>query len=698
MNHGRSAAALATLLPLAGGLAGCPGDSAPEPGLVFFVSPEHLAAVQDLVGMVGDDRLSVRESARPLDDAAAAEGGPGAVAVTRGQDCAECYRIDEVSGSSALHVDGGDLLGVQYGVTHVLELAGYRFFHPWRPHLSADALLDRDAAVPAFGRVHEPEVAERGLHLHTLHPIEGLYDVWVPSPEGLEGAKRIVDWTVKSRGDYLQWPGLDDVMDDAAHEAWRTHTAAVVDYAHSRGVAVGIGLQLFGASNLQLAYDLVDSGDDEAAWRAQMEPRLRRVLEGLDFDRVNLSFGEFFGADPEAFIAAVDLAYQVMQEVAPGIDVTSVIHVGDSEDLRIEYQGEEYLYYFLVQFADPAITPWVHSVMYYDLFEDAGGAYHHDEFDEHRAFLLERLAAGEAVGYFPESAYWVAFDNPVPTYLPLYVRSRWVDYDGIAREGAGPLPSHVLFSTGWEWGYWQNDYATLRFGFELPASFAESFQEMFAPFGQDGAALAAAIAELAEVQHRHLMGARLAGYLAGRDSIMDVGYQLGIVSQPERLTFAQVAALPEPDRAAFGDAVVDGLRALAEETAAVLEDVRALHLPGGQTWLDEVLDGIEVDALRAEYVARLYQAVLNHADHGGDDGELAQAESLRQQARVVVDRRHGAMHDPDAAALVERNDNPTIYDYGYLYRAEQLCFWEREKVQAEGLVLGVQGTDPGCAL
>jgi hypothetical protein len=59
--------------------------------------------------------------------------------------------------------------------------------------------------------------------------------------------------------------------------------------------------------------------------------------------------------------------------------------------------------------------------------EDAGGAYAHDTFDEHRAFLEENLAAGETVGYFPETAFWVAFDNSGPTYLPLYVRSRWTD-------------------------------------------------------------------------------------------------------------------------------------------------------------------------------------------------------------------------------------------------------------------------------
>ena len=49
--------------------------------------------------------------------------------------------------------------------------------------------------------------------------------------------------------------------------------------------------------------------------------------------------------------------------------------------------GENLIYYFLVKFADPAIIPDIHTVMFYNLFETAGGAYHHEDFAEHRAYL-----------------------------------------------------------------------------------------------------------------------------------------------------------------------------------------------------------------------------------------------------------------------------------------------------------------------
>ena len=156
--------------------------------------------------------------------------------------------------------------------------------------------------------------------------------------------------------------------------------------------------------------------------------------------------------------------YDTIQELLPGVEVTSRLHVG--ADLQVTYNDQEMIYYFLAAYADPEITPWVHTVMYYNLFEEANGAYHHEDFTEHREFLQDRLKNDLPVAYFPESAYWVAFDNPVPTYLPLYIRSRWLDMYEIRKwseaNDASYLTDHTLFSSGWEWGYWQNDVATLR--------------------------------------------------------------------------------------------------------------------------------------------------------------------------------------------------------------------------------------------
>ncbi len=626
--------------------------------------------------------------------------------------CVECYSID---GSGDQYLLQGDLpLGIQYGLTHLLEVEGFRFFHPERTLApAAMPLLTEEEATAAGldGSTVVPEIPVRGLHLHTLHPIEGYYAFWEASRGRADQAKRIMDWVIRQRGNMIQYPALNDVLaGGGTAQLWRAHTQELIEHGHTRGLKMGLGVQLFSASNLQLALNLVDAFGEEDAMEDQMRERLEVVLgPELPFDHLNLSFGEFFGSEPDEFITAVELAYDVAQDVAPGIGMSSVIHVGD--DLTVEYEGEELLYYFLVQFADAPILPWVHTTMYYNLFEDAGGAYGHDDFGEHRDFLFERLQAGEPVGYFPESAYWVAYDNPVPVWLPLYVQSRWLDISTIAeRTEQLSLPGideHVLFSSGWEWGYWQQDVATMRAAHTVPDDWRDSFRWMFAPLGEAGPALAEAVIATTETQHEFLIERRLGAYLGGRDGSMDVAEDFGIVSQPSRIAFDDVLAMDATDRAAFASTTAADMDAFAAALWADFGAIDALGpdlstLPDGSPnrWYAEVRDGAEVTAQRAAFIAALYRAVLAHGD-GDDaarDAAFLEADASYVLARAAVDRRHADLHDAEPELLFTPADNATIYDFGYLLRAETLCYWDRDLASARNQTLGTSDPMPGCAL
>lgn len=643
--------------------------NAPETGEFTVYTPEG-AGLGEFLGTIGDDRIVVIESSDPAADAARSKA-PIAVAVTvDSAACDECYTLGESEG--VYSVAGGAPLGVRYGITAMMEAFGWRFYHPART-LLPEALGTPETS--GFGTLQEPDIDRRGLHLHTLHPIDGLYAFW--TGEEPERAAAIMDWTIRSRGNHLQWVGLDDISESASRlEAWQADTRALVDRAHAQGLTVGMGIQLFGTSNLQRAFDLVDSPADEATMRASMERRIGDIT-AVDWDVLNLSFGEFSGVAPEAFIAATNLTMDVIREADPDIQVPATIHVGNYEDLRVEWEGEELLYYFLVDYADPAIVPWVHTTMYYNLVEDAGLAYNHERFDEHRAFLEEKLAGGETVGYFPETAYWVAFDNSVPTYLPLYVRSRWEDLRAFPT-----LEDHVLFSTGWEWGYWQNDYAALRMSWSTPEDWRDMYAEMFAPLGPELAETAVA---LAEVEHTHLLEGRLAAYLAGRDDFIDLGDNIGIHSQPDRPGFDEVRAMDDASRAA----IVASLEAL-------VADLDAVPLPGGDdVWALEMIDGVEVTRARARYITALYEAA---ADPTGVDAHFADADAALVEGRTVVERRHANMHDDVGGRLTIPGENPTLYQYGYLRWAHELCYWEREYAEASNTLRGTDLPEPGCAL
>ena len=642
-------------------------------------------------------------AAAPAPETAALGAGGLAIAVIEEElDCAECYRIDRL-GPEAFAVRGGGTLGVQYGLAHMLELLGFRFYHPWSTWTPGAPGLAPEAEAE-LGVVHRPEMRVRGLHLHTLHPIEAYRAVWDPAhPEALQEAERVFDWVVRNRGNYVQWVALDNIIDDEdAAAAWRAHTRRVLDAARRRGLRVGIGLQLFGQSNLQDAFDLIDAEEVDEAALAEMDRRWRLLGEELDFDVYNLSFGEFFGADPELFVSSVDQAYQAMLEVSPAAEMTATIHVGGEDRLRVEYQGEELPYYFLVKFADPRIVPLVHTVMYYNLFEDAGGAYHHDDFAEHRDYILERLAGGERVAYFPETAYWVAFDNSVPFYAPIYVRSRWLDLDRLAAAaeelGAAPLDEHVLFSSGWEWGYWQNDWAALRASWQRPARWQDLVHDMFAP-RPGGAQMAELVAALAELEHAGLVERRLAGYMAGRDFYIDLGDQIDVVSQPDRVTFDDLAAADPAERDAFAEGVLVDLQRFADDLAALAGRAAQLGGPRDRFWR-EVVDGAEVTALRARFVALAYRATLAHLEGSAEEAAAARGEMDRtlERGRQVVARRHADFHFPDRSCLVGQDLNATFYQWGYLKQADELCYWERERVEIDRLVDGADTPIPTCVM
>jgi hypothetical protein len=606
---------------------------------------------------------------------------------------AEGYRIDRaVTGTAANEtitytVAARDLLGAQYGAAAALEYLGFRFRHPldtYAPGVPVEGSAE-------LGVVHQPQIRVRGIQLHTLHPIEGYFAFWEPSPDSTKDAHRIVDWVIKNRGNYLQWVPLDNIMEPTEHDKWKPFTQELVAYAHARGIRVGINIQLFGSSNLQHAFDLYDDPDGSTPISEPIAQRLPLITADLPFDAYTLSFGEFFNADPQKFIDSVNEVARQLRGFAPQAELHALVHVGATQ--RIMYMGRDLLYYFLVQYVDPSIIPDIHTVMYFNLYDDAGGAYQHDMFDEHRQYLLDRMCAGEPVVYQPETAYWVAFDDSIPTFTPLYVYSRWRDLDGLSKEGCGPLDAHHLFSTGWEWGYWLNDYTALRASYEL-APPAELIADAY---GNDlGPRAAAAVTKLVDAQKHALIDQRLAGYMASRDVSIDTGYKFDppIISQPKRIGFDEVIA-PGFDVDTFSANIVTPLKDYADQLVALDTEVNALKLPDSR-WSRELRDGFTIDALRAQYIHALYSAIVAKAHGASAQADYERAKRLMEEAQPIISGRHDDLHDSHPAQLLERKPNWLQYQYGYLFMADTMCFWERELLEVGAILGNTTETPPGC--
>lgn len=666
--------AVAVLVASLLGLFAC-GDNVR--GNIALVVDEQFAPVfDDFVAYGGHRGLVLRES-------------PGAIATIRvAFDAAmprEGYRVEKVG--TTYQVQASDVLGAQYGAAAALEALGVRYRHPLDPYVPGTFELG-DVAPD----VHQPQIRVRGFQLHTLHPIEGYFAFWEPTSGTVYG-KRIIDWLVKNRGNFLQWVALDDIITDPArHTAWLAHTKELVDYAHFRGIRVGLNIQLFGQSNLQQAFDLSDDTTGTVPLADEIAARLPLITDGVTFDTYVLSFGEFFNSDADKFVAALNEVQAQLAARVPTAELQGFIHVGD--DQRIDYMGENLIYYFLVKFAHPAIVPAVHTVMFYNLYEPAHGAYHHEDFAEHAAYLEQRICEGKPAAYIPETAYWVAFDVSIPQFYPLYIRSRWLDLAKLKeRVGAcGPLDNHTVFQTAWEWGYWLNDTTVMRASYELPSSYESLIETELAP---DLAAAAPLVARLAELQHEYLMDKELAPYLASRDASIDAGRLLGIISQPNNVTFDDLAK--GADRAAFRTNVMEPLAAYADALEGLAAEVDDLALPDSR-WTAELRAGFRIDAVRARYAIATYSATLAHLD--GDTDGLAthhtEAQRRFDEAQAIVKARHADLHDTHGRRLVDRTPNRTLYEYGYLYMPETMCFWRRELIEVERVTMGSTEPVPDC--
>ncbi len=661
-------------------LLGCQQD-----GVQVFTTEAHLETIQFFVDSIEDERLEVVLSDDPVRSAKRRKGWSIALLESDGGST-DAYRLSQIREDKDEWLVEGDLLGLQYGLADLLERMNYRFYHPYKSYVPSD--LKSIQSIEIQKEWQEPEMIRRGLHLHTLHPIEGYYDFWEPSDEHLYRAKRVTDWMIKNRGNYIQWVGLDNITDNPiAHEAWKSHTQAILEDVHRRGATAGIGVQLFGSGNLQNAFDLVD--DVNGNREAQISSRLFLVLDDLDFDVLEMSFGEFFEEEPQEFIDSVNQAYDVVQSVSPGIEMASRLHVGD--DLQVTYDDQEMIYYFLAAYANPEITPWVHTVMYYNLFEPSNGAYHHADFTEHREFLFERLENGLPVAYFPESAYWVAFDNSVPVYLPMYVRSRWLDMFEIKTQseqnGHSSLTDHTLFSSGWELGYWQNDVSTLRMNWAVPESYLSVFHDLFSNYS-NGEQLAQALFEFSELQKVAMIDRGLDAYTCGVDNIMELGYSQGIVSQPTRLSFREMLEVD-----------VDDIVALQRSFQDYLSGIEQIEFPDPiDIWQEEIANGLQMDVYRAQFMEQLLSAILVHRQGEDSTNQLTQASETLSKAQKLMDVMRSNAWDPNSERLFTEGNNSTIYQFGYLHRASDLCYWQREQIQATNAIFGSNDAPPGCGL
>ncbi|MEN3041502.1 MAG: hypothetical protein ABDH66_08210 [Bacteroidia bacterium] len=546
-----------------------------------------------------------------------------------------------------------DTLSAVHGLYLLLEEGhGLSFVHPKETVIAAH--LPRWRVLEAF-----PRFRWRGFHLHTQHPIELTEALHDPAfPNGEELVKAYIDWLIRNRQNYFEFCLLRTVD----LRRWVPYFSRIVRYARERGVTVGLDLSL--RMQQQRAFQLMPR------WRskAKMLRRYLTTLHSTGIARINveLTAAEFVGKSWGRWIDSL-----IYQARALGLQVMTRQHVVPPEAYAV---GN-----FEPSTLPSDITLCVHSVMCYSLRDTLAPVYHCKNFS-HLYQSLVTEGKRRPVWYYPETAYWVTFDNSVPVWLLSYLRSRLEDILTVENLAEG----HLTFSSGWDVGYWLFDWSVARWSWkyiydslpQIPFP-AEGFVRLF---GGDTAQWN----HLIRYQDSLLVGRDALSYITPTTPIDEIGWRWLPPFQP-RLPVQPWKIYRKPSQ--YRPTLLPLIQGIEQ----------ALHVY--PTWPDlsmrdslasrlyeELRLAWNLTELRVRFRHHWLQALLSqkptrklHIDSLGF--YLSKAEKL--VVRLPIRYPHTAQKKVCRAGRSGcRHPHPS-YRFGYLYPAVSLHFWRRELGQVK---------------
>ena len=368
-----------------------------------------------------------------------------AVATSDMLESEEIYlRCDAQRGHRVLHV----LSGVGNGTVHpvgtallrALSLLGFSFLHPLAPYVPPRVTMPlEDVSISEV-----PHLKIRGIHLHTMHPIEltDFLNGWGPlgidddagfQKSFLEWHSFLV-WMLANGLDRVQWALLwnEKWSDFAESQKRQSRLRQIVDVAHLFGVEVGIDAPV--SLRQQNAFRLVRQSGTLDEELTQIQRRIDYLMgTGIDFLALESGTSEFTHSSPMRMLARLNY---IAAYLDGAYDSTATIKVHVSSGQRVDglvdpVDGGSLNINFLPWYADTRLGVMPHTVAYYGL-GDIAPVYGNSNFDHIEGYLYQEVGQREVVWY-PESAYWCSFDVDVPLFLPLYGERRLSDMRRLER-------------------------------------------------------------------------------------------------------------------------------------------------------------------------------------------------------------------------------------------------------------------------
>ncbi len=589
--------------------------------------------------------------------------------------------------TETLRLTASSAQGIANGLYALLqEKLGFKFIH------ARQTIIPQLREWPLAGEWTwrgKPKFDKKGFHLHTMHPLELTEALHDPTfPGGLAMVEEYILWLARNGQNYFEFSLMEGV--DNELDTWVAYAAQFTRYAHDRGILCGLDLSIHMIQ--QKSYQLAQfPPGDFRPYEQQIGSRIRRLMRA-NWDFINLEFAlaEFVGGLENLRNRLRDAVIAEMAHY-PQTKLIGRQHVVKPED---EVGGSHGNASLNVP-SDPRMGILVHTVMCYALTDSHAPVYELENFS-HLLAMLEAQNQLRETWFYPESAYWVTFDNSIPLLLLPYLNARYRDIQTCAAMG---IPGHVTFSSGWEWGYWLVDWSIARWSWDyetndgmikhLPGPMGGPYQYLQSFFPDPNAA--AQVATIADLQQTWLIDHNLLRWLCPSNPTDELPMPMNKQFQPRG--FANLGDLRDvaeqhPER--LSELPIDSLQRYAadcEQLAVGLHWASAFESTPSQlgTQLEwELADALLITALRARHSAQLMEAAQRYAAAHNSMAALraglATAAQTRAEALEIV-RRQEARYRYPVAQLAGRYHSHTSYDFGYLYTVHNLHFWAREEQQ-----------------
>ncbi len=546
------------------------------------------------------------------------------------------------------------------------EKLGFAFYHPKNtliPNLqNFDFQLKSFKGNKVFDKI--------GFHLHTMHPTELTeYLLDEKQENAFEFIKEYIDWLARNGQNYFEFNLLESIN----RKNWIVHAQKITSYSHQRGIFSGVDISMHMLQ--QKAFQLYKNFP--ASWNSQskqLEKNANWLLQaGFDLWNVELSATEFTAGNAEKKSKLLQELQAIVK--SQNVKIMSRTHVVKHAEMLGKAKSETKL--------PQEHGLMIHTVMFYSLLDSIAPVYRNKNLN-HMLDLLLKVKNERETWYYPETAYWVTFDNSVPMLLLPYLEARLNDInlcDSLKING------HLTFSSGWEWGYWLLDWSIARWSWNFienneiktkkPLQYilnlcqSDSFKNY--------------LKYESKLQQEYIKDKELIRILDAQTITDEIKGKINLEFHPRpkysykfirnQASLKQLDTILEIYQNPLKEFIIKSQENQSQINKIELNEIEK-----------EIYESLQITNLRANHRFNTLNYLIEFrlckiTKDKCNENYIDEAKKFRKEGLEIVKIREANYRYSLEKIALKRKDH-TAYHFGYLYPVHNLHFWEREEGQA----------------